>query len=75
MKLIKIISQYRRDFSGIYKCENCGYIKVYGSCYDDDNFHQNVTPNWKCPKCGKSTLDLGLEPEYIKIKYEPWEVV
>ena len=74
MKLIKIISQHRRDFRGIYECENCGNKEEhYG--YDDDNFHYNVTPEWKCKKCGKSTLDLGLEPEYIKTKYEPWEVV
>jgi predicted RNA-binding Zn-ribbon protein involved in translation (DUF1610 family) len=75
MKLIEKTWQSRRDFSGIYECENCGYREEHEGCYDDDNFHINVTPRWKCPKCGKSTLDLGLEPAKIKTKYHPWQVV
>ncbi len=51
-KIKEIISQSRRDFVAIYICENCGYKeKNYG--YDDTNFHQNVIPNKKCPKCGE----------------------
>ena len=75
MKLFKKTHQYRRDFSGIYECENCGHKEEYKSCYDDDNFHQNVTPNWKCTKCNKSTIDLGLKPIKIATRYRPWEVV
>ncbi len=75
MKLIEKKNQYRRDFTGIYKCENCGNVEEIGGCYDDDNFHVNVAPTFKCEKCGKSTNDLGLEPEKVQTKYKPWEVV
>tara|TARA_R110000868_G_C10972986_1_gene771163 strand:+ start:48827 stop:49042 length:216 start_codon:yes stop_codon:yes gene_type:complete len=57
MKIKKIISQYRRDFTAEYECESCGNIET-GRGYDDDNFHQNVIPEIKCSKCGKpSTKD------------------
>jgi len=39
MKLIKITSRNRRDFHGIYKCENCGNEEKH-SGYDDRNFQQ-----------------------------------
>jgi len=52
MKIKKIISQNRRDFSAIYECEHCGFI-VEGEGYDDANFHKNVIPSMKCPKCMK----------------------
>ena len=58
MKLIRILSQIRRDFQGEYKCEFCGHIhKNKGmDSYDDRNYHDNVIPNKKCQKCGKSTI-------------------
>ena len=68
MKLIEITSQSRRDFHGKYKCEGCGNIEEH-SGYDDRNFHDNVTPNWKCKNCGKSTLDLGIIPQCVNTKY------
>ena len=74
MKLIKITSRNRRDFHGIYKCENCGNEEKH-SGYDDRNFHDNVTPNWKCKKCGKSTNDLGLKSDFIETKYRDYEVI
>ena len=77
MKLIAIISQSRRDFKGKYKCEGCGHIEEDSgmSSYDDRNFHDNVIPRMKCSKCGKSTLDLGLKPEFTQTKYRSWEVI
>ena len=71
MKLIAILSQSRRDFKGKYKCEGCGNIEEDDSMssYDDRNFHDNVTPNRKCKKCGKSTLDLGFVPQCVNTKY------
>ena len=52
MKIKRIISQFRRDFTAIYECENCNYeTESYG--YDDDNFHKNVIPNMQCEKCNK----------------------
>lgn len=52
MKIKEIVSQHRRDFRAIYECEHCGYTEKK-SGYDDANFHQNVIPTMKCPKCGK----------------------
>lgn len=52
MRIKEIVSQYRRDFTAIYECEHCGYTEKK-SGYDDANFHQNVIPTMKCPKCGK----------------------
>lgn len=74
MKLIEIKSQSRRDFTGIYKCEECGNEEEHGG-YDDRNFHDNVTPHWKCDKCGKSTIDLKIKPVFIQTKYRDYEVV
>jgi transcription elongation factor Elf1 len=52
MKIRKILSQHRRDFTAIYECEHCeAEIEHYG--YDDANFHQNVIPQMECKKCGK----------------------
>jgi ribosomal protein L37AE/L43A len=52
MKIKKILSQSRRDFTAIYKCEHCGY-EHEGYGYDDSNFHNNVIPGMKCKECGK----------------------
>ena len=75
MKLIAILSQSRRDFKGKYKCEGCGNEEEVGGCYDDRNFHDNVTPHWKCDKCKKSTIDLKIKPEFVQTKYRDYEVV
>ena len=52
MKVKKILSQHRRDFTAIYICEHCGFEKK-SSGYDDSFFHKNVIPDMKCEKCGK----------------------
>lgn len=75
MKLIKKKDQYRRDFTGIYECESCGNRETHNYCYDDRNFHDNVTPAWKCKACGKSTLDLGSTVEHTPTKYSDDQVV
>jgi len=75
MKLIEKKNQFRRDFNGIYKCENCGNVEERKGCYDDANFHINVTPRWKCIKCGESTINLGLVPEKVQTKYPEWQHV
>ena len=74
MKIIKILNQNRRDFTAIYECESCG-DKVEKSGYDDRNFHDNVMPNTKCGKCGKSSNNLGITHEPTPTKYEAWEVI
>ncbi|MEW8091280.1 MAG: hypothetical protein AB2784_16810 [Candidatus Thiodiazotropha endolucinida] len=52
MKIKKIISQHRRDFTAIYECEHCGHTEE-ASGYDDRHFHENVIPDMVCSKCGK----------------------
>ena len=52
MKIKKILSQHRRDFTAIYECEHCGHTEE-GYGYDDANFHKNVIPTFSCKKCGK----------------------
>ena len=71
MKLIKILAQNRRDFQGQYKCEFCGHEETDNSMdsYDDRYFHDNVIPNVKCPKCGKSTNSEGGTVEHTTTKY------
>lgn len=71
MKLVKIISQSRRDFKGEYKCEFCGHIDTDKNMdsYDDRNYHDNVIPNMDCPKCHKSTISEGGDIQYIETKY------
>lgn len=61
MKLKEILSQHRRDFQGKYECEFCGHIDVdeYMDSYNDRYYHENVIPNMKCGKCGKSTNSGG----------------
>jgi hypothetical protein len=56
MKIKKIISQHRRDFTAIYECEHCGYKKEQGG-YDDSYYHTVVVPTMKCDKCKKTAKD------------------
>ena len=68
MKIIKMLSQSRRDFSAEMTCEGCKHVQINNSGYDDANYHQNVIPNIKCKKCGESTVSLGktIEPQATK---------
>ncbi len=71
MKIKTITSQHRRDFTAIYECEHCSHTKK-GSGYDDANFHQNVIPEMKCPKCGKSA---GADYRPLTTKYPASTVI
>ena len=71
MKIKKIKSQNRRDFTAVYECEHCGDEKD-DSGYDDANFHQNVIPKMVCGKCGKQADDnyrpLATKyPDYVSV--------
>lgn len=65
MRIEKILSQHRRDFTAIYKCEHCGHEDRRPG-YDDTYFHSNVVPSMCCPTCGFSAADdfVALEPKY-----------
>ena len=75
MRLLEKKDQNRRDFTGLYECEGCGNKEEIKGCYDDRNFHDNVMPNGKCKKCGKSTIDLGRHIEKVSTKYGEFEIV
>jgi transcription elongation factor Elf1 len=69
MKLLEITSQSRRDFWGTYQCEFCNHIEKSVSGYDDNYFHNNVTPTMKCKKCGESTISKGGDVQQVQTKY------
>lgn len=54
MKIKRILSQSRRDFTALYECEHCG-VETEGYGYDDSNFHVNVIPYMKCSSCGEKS--------------------
>ena len=56
MKIKEFLSQNRRDFRAVFKCEHCGH-EVEKSGYDDTFFHSKVIPAMKCPSCGKTASD------------------
>ncbi len=71
MKIKRIISQYRRDFTAEYECEHCGHTYT-DSGYDDDYFHRTVIPEKVCPKCGKKA---GADYRPLATKYPAWQEV
>lgn len=56
MKIQRVMSQWRRDYTAIYECEHCGH-NVQGAGYDDQYFHEQVIPNMSCPDCGQTASD------------------
>ena len=56
MKIQKILSQHRRDFTAIFECEHCGHTRE-GRGYDDSYYHQNVIPKMACSECGKKARE------------------
>jgi transcription elongation factor Elf1 len=69
MKIEKIISQHRRDFSAEMKCEFCGHTDINKYGYDDRYYHDEVIPNMKCKKCGESTKSKGGKIDNTPTKY------
>jgi hypothetical protein len=71
MRLLRKLSQHRRDFQGEYKCEFCGNIVTDKgmSSYDDRYYMTEVIPNKICPNCKKSTNSENGEIELYQTKY------
>lgn len=69
MKIKKIISQSRRDFTASMECEFCQNKETNSSGYDDRYYHDNVIPNMKCKKCNESTVSKGGEVDKAETKY------
>ncbi|MGB6105672.1 MAG: hypothetical protein WBF88_17655 [Pusillimonas sp.] len=60
MRIKKITSSHRRDFTAVYECQHCGHEHT-GYGYDDANFHSNVIPAMACPECGKAGNEVTSE--------------
>lgn len=69
MKIIKILSQSRRDFTAELECESCNNKQTLDSGYDDEYYHNNVLPNMKCKVCDKSTITANKPIEPLQPKY------
>jgi transcription elongation factor Elf1 len=54
MKIKKILSQHRNDFSAEMECEHCGHTAIDRHGYDDAHYHQRVIPAMHCKGCGKN---------------------
>lgn len=72
MKIQKITSQSRRDFSAIMECEHCGHTEINNYGYDDDFYHRTVIPEMQCKQCGKKASD---DYRPMGAKYAAHEVV
>lgn len=44
MRIKKITSQHRNDYTAVMECEHCGHEQVDKYGYDDANYHDNVIP-------------------------------
>lgn len=56
MRILRKLSQHRRDFRAVFVCEHCeAEYELPG--YDDKNFHDNVIPTIPCRVCGKKSPD------------------
>lgn len=66
MKIKKITSQHRRDFTATLECEHCRHEQDLKGGYDDSFYHNNVIPAIECKSCGKSAGDdyRALAPKY-----------
>lgn len=73
MYIKKRVSQHRRDFTAVYKCEHCGE-ESEGSGYDDTYFHEHVIPRRECKGCGKAS-DGNVPFRPVATKYADGEVV
>ncbi len=56
MRIKRIVSQHRRDFTAIYECEHCGHEQEARG-YDDTYFHATAIPAMKCSQCHKVAGD------------------
>lgn len=68
MKLVKILSEYGRDFVGEMECEHCGHKAKVTNGYHDGHYHGRVIPAMRCKACGKDRAgnlehtDTGVTP-------------
>lgn len=75
MKITKMVSQNRRDFTAEMTCESCGEKEINKSGYDDNYYHTEVVPNMKCKKCGESAISSNSKIEPQSTKYPDGETI
>lgn len=56
MKITKILTQHRNDFTALIDCEHCGTEEKLTTGYHDEYYHTKVIPAMHCknPECGKN---------------------
>lgn len=54
MKIKKITSEHRSDFTAVMECEHCGAESVNRYGYHDGHYHNHVIPAMTCAECGKN---------------------
>ena len=70
MKIQKVVSRSRYDFTAIMECEHCGSTQDLKTGYDDSYYHAQVIPAMTCKACGRNRAgvvpaernDDGLKP-------------
>ena len=72
MKIVRMLSQHRRDFSAMLECEHCSATQTLIGGYDDEFFHANVIPTIKCKSCGEVAPD-SYKPQGTK--YRPTQII
>lgn len=72
MKIKRITSQHRRDFTAILECEHCGAEEKLKRGYDDAYYHSNIIPAIECKSCG---LAAGNDYRPLATKYAANEQV
>lgn len=60
MKIKRITSQYRNDFSAIMVCEHCNHEQELTTGYDDDIYHLYVIPKMLCQSCKRDRSGAGI---------------
>lgn len=54
MRIRKILTQHRNDFTATMECEHCGYTAKLTDGYHDIFYHERVIPAMLCTACGKN---------------------
>lgn len=68
MKIEKILSEHRNDFSAVMECEHCGHQGKFTDGYHDAFYHTRVIPAMRCAACSKNRAgefehsDAGVTP-------------
>lgn len=51
MRIKKILSQHRNDFTATMVCEHCGHEAKNTTGYHDSFYHDEVIPSMVCANC------------------------